>query len=269
MTNLEQSDYLSALLDLKFIPVGFKFLKTKEEFEIFEAQTTKNKTAYCALLKKSMTKGLIKATVKNLNCPGAARALGLMEIPEIFKSGVHGLKMNIYKDVNISKSVASNVIYAKELHYGFVVGPLADFSYNTDVVILLGSPYQAMRVAQSYTYGYGIKKDITLTGNQAFCSELTATPFLNQNINFSMLCSGTRFIAKWDDNTLGIGIYGEFVKKIIEGILGTLNSIEPNAKKKKIIQNLENKKLSLQNIDIKMNENYYLDCYTLNSVKKS
>ena len=269
MTNLQKSDALSALLDLKFVPIGFKFLKTKNEFESFEAQTTKNKTTYCSLLKKSMTKGLIKATVENLNCPGAARALGLMEIPENFKTGIYGYKLNIYKDVTISKFVASNVITIKERSHGFAVGPLSQFTDPVDVVILLGSAYQAMRIAQSYTYGYGIKKDFAMSGNQAFCSELTATPFLNQTINFSMLCAGTRFMAKWDDNTLGMGIYGEFVEKIIDGILGTLNSVEPNVKKKKIMENLADKKLSFPHMNIKLDDNYYLNVYTLNSKKDS
>ena len=77
-----------------------------------------------------------------------------------------------------------------------------------------------------------------------------------------MLCAGTRFMAKWDDNTMGVGIYGDFVEKIIEGIIGTLNSVEPNAKKKKIEANLE--ATSLETIPIRMNENYYLSIYTLN-----
>ncbi|MDD4505172.1 MAG: DUF169 domain-containing protein [Sulfurospirillaceae bacterium] len=262
MNNVEKSHYLSSLLDLKSTVIGFKFLKTQSDFETYPAQKAKNKTTYCAMLKKSMTKGLIKANLENLNCPGAARALGLMEIPEAFKSGVYGLNMNIYKDISVSKFVAATVINQQERSSGFVVGPLADFQDTVDVVIILGNPYQAMRIAQAYTYHCGIKKDFTITGNQAFCSELTATPYLNKNINFSMLCAGTRFMAKWDDNTMGVGIYGDFVEKIIEGIIGTLNSVEPNPKKKKIEANLE--ATSLETIPIRMNENYYLSIYTLN-----
>lgn len=262
MTNAEKSLYLSSLLDLKFPPIGFKFLKTPTDFETYPVEQAKNKTTYCAMLKKYMTKGLIKANLKNLTCPGAARALGLMEIPEAFTSGVYGLNMNIYKDITISKFVAATVINNQERSSGFVVGPLLDFKDDVDVVIVLGNPYQMMRVTQAYTYGFGIKKDFTITGNQAFCSELTATPYLNKNINFSMLCAGTRFMAKWDDNTMGVGIYGDFVEKIIEGIIGTLNSVEPNAKKKKIEANLQAN--SLEAIPIRMNENYYLSVYTLN-----
>lgn len=181
MQNLEKSLYLISLLGLESPPIAFKFLKNETEFNDFKATRTKNKTTYCALLKKSMTKGIIKANLKNLNCPGAARALGLMEIPEKFTSGVYGLNLKIYKDINISKYVAANVINCKEMSSGFSVGKLADFEEDTDVVILLTNSYQTMRLAQAYTYGYGIKKDFVLTGNQAFCSELTATPFLNKN----------------------------------------------------------------------------------------
>lgn len=68
-----------------------------------------------------------------------------------------------------------------------------------------------MRIVQAYTYKYGVHKNITLGGNQGICSECTAVPYENNDLNISTLCSGTRFfvngmnvIWEWDFHLISL-----------------------------------------------------------------
>ena len=41
---------------------------------------------------------------------------------------------------------------------------------------------------------------------QALCEECTTRPFESNEVNISMLCSGTRCVAQWQKDELRIGI---------------------------------------------------------------
>lgn len=91
-----------------------------------------------------------------------------------------------------------------------------------------------MRVLKGYTYHHGVIKQVHLSGNQAFCSECTATPYIHQELNLSVLCSGTRYIAKWDDQQMAIGVPPGQMEAVVDGILKTMNKTETDEKKAEI-----------------------------------
>lgn len=75
-----------------------------------------------------------------------------------------------------------------------------------------------------------------MTGNQAFCSELTATPYLLDDINFSTLCSGTRHICNWSDHEVAVGIPYNRLPLVVDGLFETLPETEPVKKKEAILE---------------------------------
>jgi hypothetical protein len=82
---------------------------------------------------------------------------------------------------------------------------------------------------------------------------------MNQ-INISMMCSGTRHVAQWEKSEMGIGLPFHQFSMIVDGILNTINPMERNADKKRIKQELEENQLS-DLLDIEMNKNYYTNAY--------
>ncbi len=261
MNTNKMSKYLVTLLDLELQPLGVKFLFDDEEYTNYECEEVNGRAIYCVLLKNSLTKGLQKATIKNISCPGAARALGLMKCPEDFVAGKYGENLGLYKNRTISKYVANNIVYCSHNVKGFVVGKLEDFVQDPDVCILISNPYQTMRLSQAYTYNEGIKKDFSFSGNQAFCSELTAIPYENNTINISMLCSGTRAMAKWQEDKMGFGAPYHLLKDIINGLKCTVTPIESNEKKQRIAELM--KENSIEDIEFEFDKNYYRGVYTL------
>lgn len=264
METNKKTELLSSLLDLEREPIAVKFLINDDDFNGFDCDEVKGRMTYCLMVKKAMSSGLMmKATIKNINCPGAARALGLMEISDDFKSGEYGRNLNIYKNQLISKKVANEITFCNHKVRGFAVGPLKNFKQDPDVVLMVINPYRAMRIVQAHTFNNGIHKNFTISGNQAYCSELTAVPYEKNAINLSLFCSGTRAVGGWDESEMGVGFPFHFIDDIIEGLVGTLNAVEPNNKKEKISENLEEADLDSVDIEIRLNENYYRNVYNL------
>ena len=94
-----------------------------------------------------------------------------------------------------------------------------------------------MRLLQGYGFEHGVLKHCSISGNQAFCSELTAEPFTNGTINVSMLCSGTRFWCGWNKDEMGIGMPYSIFEKVVDGVCSTMNATEPLIDKLRIHEN--------------------------------
>lgn len=264
MSIREKTNLLSSLLDLERSPIAVKFLVNDDDYNNFKCDEVKGRMTYCLMVKKAITSGItMKATIKNINCPGAARALGLMEISDDFKSGEYGRNLNIYKNLLISKKVANEITFCNHKVRGFAVGPLSEFEEDPDVVLMVVTPYIAMRIVQAHTFNNGIHNNFTISGNQAYCSELTAVPYVKNTINLSLLCSGTRAVGGWDEGEMGVGFPFHFLNDIIGGVIGTLNAVEPNNKKELISKSLEGNNVNSDGIEIRLNENYYRNVYTL------
>ena len=118
--------------------------------------------------------------------------------------------------------------------YGVMVKPVEEYEEEPDVVLVVTNPYNGMRIMQAYTHVFGFNTAFKMAGNQAICSECTAFPFESNDINVSLLCSGTRFKAKWQDEEIAIGFpFNQFLP-IVRGLYATLDPIEPNEKKAEI-----------------------------------
>ena len=235
--------------------VGVKFLFTEEEFLQAEAKRISGKIHYCVMAKSAMAGNSIKAAAENFGCPGSARALGIMEPEEFFRSGRHYVRLGLYRDLTTAKQIRNNMTLCEHKAYGVVLKPLEEFSEEPDIVLIVADSYNSMRIVQGYTYSYGIYSSFKMSGNQAICSECTAYPFESNNINISVLCAGTRDAAGWTVDELGIGIpYNRFTA-VIEGVYQTINPIEPNCNKEQIEEKL--KKNGFSDLAIEFDKNYF------------
>ena len=249
---------VKALLGLKREPVGVKFLFDAEQFDGSDAVRQKGKGTYCNMIRRAAAGEEIKADAEGFACLAGARALGIVPSDDFVDSGRHYARHGLYKSLCLSKSVQKDITFIDHKAYGVEIRPLSKFRESPDIVILVLNPYQAMRVVQAYTYNFGVHKEFRLGGNQAFCSECTATPYESCGINLSLLCSGTRAVARWEDDDLAVGMAFDKFSGVAEGLLKTLNAVEPDKKKKEIAQRGEEGSLDL---DIEYGKNYYSGLY--------
>lgn len=251
---------LTVLLELKRKPVGIKFIKTEEEFREADGQEPRDGLAYCTTVAKAGEGRSFKLDVGHNRCAAASTALGMLPVSEYRYSGKMHADLKVYKDLEVSKSVAHDMIYCQESNVGVLIKPLSWYkNEEPDIVIVITQPKWAMRMIQGYAYNFGQLKNIKMAGMCAVCQECTSYPWVMKQPNISMLCAGTRCIGRWDENELGIGIPADMLGDIIDGIWNTIDPMEPKKVKEKLIKELKEAGLEVPEIDL--NKNYYSHAY--------
>ncbi|HEX2965688.1 MAG TPA: DUF169 domain-containing protein [Syntrophorhabdaceae bacterium] len=225
---------LYCVLNLKQKIVGVKFLFDAQEFAKAKARPLKRKMAYCVMVRSALTGKSLKATTENFGCMGGARALGAIDLDETSLSGRFYNRLGLYQDLSTSKNVQQTMTFCQHKLYGVMVKPLEEYNDEPDVVLTVTTPYNAMRVIQAYTHVSGYKTSFKIAGNQAICSECTAYPFESNDINVSLLCSGTRYKAGWGDDEMAVGFPFNLLFSIVKGLYATLDMVEPDEKKAEI-----------------------------------
>jgi len=246
-----------ALLELERKIVGVKLAKSKEEFQRFEAKEIASPLAYCVAVKIAMMGTAIKFTKEKSGCGGSTRALGLAIPSKGFYDGTEGCKLGLYENEKIAATVSAKMKLCPADTYGVIVKPLDLFEEEPNLVLMVSNSKNVMRIIQGYTYVFGMQPKFNLTGNQAMCVECSSYPLMTDDINISLFCSGTRFLAKWKDTEVAVGMPYHKFSKVIEGVRLTVNAVEMDKRKEEIKQELE--KLDYEGNDIIFNHTYYLD----------
>ncbi len=243
--------------------VGVKFLYSKKKFDAADAKQLAHFLPYCVMVKSAASGASLKASKENFGCPDGAISLGIYDPikdgfedkePGFFISGKRYSEPGVYKDLATSKKTMRNIVILKKRAYGIMLKPLEEFAENPDVVIIISNPFNMMRLVQGYSYEYGTFSKYRLAGNQAICSESTAYPLINNDINVSLLCSGTRQNSKWQDSEMSMGMpYGKFAP-IVNGLYQTINPLVRDEDKARIEANM--KATNQEIIKIEYGENY-------------
>ena len=253
-------DLIESYLDLDRKPVGVKFFFDKEEFEKFEIPQKDRKVTYCNSVQLASKGHSMKLAKENQACPNGSMALNMSAIPEPIKNGKGRFSKNIYKDVETSKSINDEMLFLKEEPAGIVVMPLENYKEDPDVVIVVSKAYNVMRIIQGNGYFNGYSNNLKTVGLQALCHDLTTYVYNTQDINITLLCPGTRLVADWQIDEIGIGIPFDKWNDVVEGVKETTNPFERNKKKEDIKERLKERKLDSS--EIKVNENYDDGSYT-------
>ena len=155
--------------------------------------------------------------------------------------------------------MVDHIVILDDKIYGVMLEPLEYFNDSPDVVIIIANSYNTMRILQGYGYEYGTFSNFRLAGMQALCSETTAYPFKNKNINISMMCAGTRQNCKWGRDEISIGFPFDRFAAIVNGVNMTINPLERDGDKKRIEENM--KRTGKNVVVIEYGKNYDTDCY--------
>ena len=246
---------ISGLLELQRKVVGIKLVRSEVEYSAYEAIEVVKPLRYCVAVKSAMAGHSIKLSRQTAGCAGGNRALGLIDPPPQFFNGTHGRKMGLYTNETIASSVATSVPICSPDIYGVVIKPIELFEADPDVVLIVAFPRTIMRILQGYTYHFGLAEGMHMSGNQAVCVECTVTPIKTGNMNVSMLCSGTRYSARWKDTECMAGISFQRFYGTVQGIESTVNAVESDDRKKKIEESLGSSK-NLE-IEIEYGKTYY------------
>ncbi|MFA7533193.1 MAG: DUF169 domain-containing protein [Tissierellaceae bacterium] len=259
--NIKSSvNLIESYLELNRKPVGIKFFFDKYEFLNFHVPQRERRVTYCNSVQLASKGVSMKLTKDNQACPNGAMALKMREIPEPMASGQVRFSRNIYCSLDISKSITDEMLFLKEEPVGISVMPLENYDVNPDVVVVVSNPYNIMRFIQGHGHFNGYTSNLRTVGLQAVCQDLTTYPYNTKDINITFLCPGTRLVADWQPNEIGIGIPFEKWFEIVEGVGETVNPFERNKQKETIVKRLQERELDASGI--RFNENYDDGTYT-------
>lgn len=255
------AERLDILLELPRKPVGIRFLLTQDDFDNCEATALAGGMPYCTAVRWATMGRNCKMDADHCACFAASRALGLAPVPEDAISGSRHAKLGVYENLGVSRAVARDMVYCAHRCIGVEIRPLAEFeTLPPDIVILVSTPYNIMRVVQGYAYHHGQLTNVKVAGMCAICQECTSYPHERNMPNLSMLCSGTRCVAQWGKEEMAVGIPYHYLGRILSGLQQTVNPIEPNPDKQRIKDRLSDSGLDGEP-DIVFGHNYYTNAY--------
>ncbi|MFV0519124.1 MAG: DUF169 domain-containing protein [Lachnospirales bacterium] len=255
MTLNESAKWLDILLQLERRPVGIKFLLTKEDYDAFNAPENKNKMSYCTVVRRAGDGTSQKIHRGHSACLGGAVAVGLEKPNQDYISGKRRMDLGTYSNLGICRNVSKNMVFCEHTTYGIAVMPLEAYETEPDVVIIITNPFNAMRIIQGYTYKNGHASNIKLSGMSAICQECTSLPYEENQINISLLCSGTRMLAQWKKDEMAIGMPYRLYVDSIDGMINTVNPLERNLEKQQISEKLISENLT-DMLEVVFNKNY-------------
>ncbi len=256
MNSFQQISFeLESLLVLTRGVVGVKMLTSQSLTRNYSGVIPKKPLSYCNAVKGASLGKEIILTKETSGCPGSSRALGFVDARQEYFEGKSGFSLGLFKDVQVASKVAMQTPIFKHDMQAIVIKPLSKFESEPDVVMVFSNSREMMRLVQGYTFQFGLNGNFNISGNQALCVEATMTPFAKKDLNISLLCSGTRYKAKWGENELVAGFPFEMSKDIVDGLKGTVNAVEQDERKKEIEDRLA--KENLLDFEIEYGKTYY------------
>ena len=236
MDNL-QITRVSKALGLENKILGLRFLVLEKEYKDSSAKE-KDGLSLCSLVKLACQGESVKCNASTLGCDDAAYAMGLKEVPEYVYSGRKEYEDRKYLSKSIAFQVQNEKKYIPQKIYGAIISPLEEIE-NPDLVIVIATAKDMMRLTQGYSRYYGVNKNLLSIGVQGICSELVSKPFMNNDLNVSLLSNCCRKLTDFSAGCMGASFPIHLAENIFKGILETVNLTENNIPKKKILERLD------------------------------
>ncbi|EEA84095.1 DUF169 domain-containing protein [Peptacetobacter hiranonis] len=236
MDNL-QITRVSKALGLENKILGLRFLVLEKEYNDSLAEEHEG-LSLCSLVKLACRGKSVKCNASTIGCDDAAYAMGLKEVPEYVYSGRKEYEDRKYLSKSIAFQVQNEKKYIPQKIYGAIISPLEEIE-NPDLVIVIATAKDMMRLTQGYSRYYGVNKNLLSIGVQGICSELVSKPFMNNDLNVSLLSNCCRKLTDFSAGCMGASFPIHLVENIFRGILETVNLTENNIPKKKILERLD------------------------------
>ena len=236
MDNL-QITRVSKALGLENKILGLRFLVLEKEYNDSLAEEHEG-LSLCSLVKLACRGKSVKCNASTIGCDDAAYAMGLKEVPEYVYSGRKEYEDRKYLSKSIAFQVQNEKKYIPHKIYGAIISPLEEIE-NSDLVIVIATAKDMMRLTQGYSRYYGVNKNLLSIGVQGICSELVSKPFMNNDLNVSLLSNCCRKLTDFSAGCMGASFPIHLAENIFKGILETVNLTENNIPKKKILERLD------------------------------
>jgi uncharacterized protein (DUF169 family) len=215
----EISETLKKALSLSGSPVAVKFARSREEVPAGIPEA-KEVVRHCQMVNMARRDGAIfYAPADKHQCNGGAWALGLKEILPVLQSGEHYFRLGKFESIPACRRTMDRIPHLRAGEtYATVYAPLEKTPLDPDIVIIVTTPRNMLKLAQATLFRLGGRLTPAMAGIQSVCSDATAQPYLTGKANFSLGCDGSRKFSGIVDEEMVMGFPVELLAELGEAI---------------------------------------------------
>ncbi|MBA4320863.1 MAG: hypothetical protein C0412_20935 [Flavobacterium sp.] len=205
-SNQSASKLLKKAYQLKYFPVGIKFVQKGEE--IFNLQKAKQKNTICAFIKIAAQGKSFYLDKNCISCPGGLKWLGFHS--KFTKSFLYPLFLGEIEKVKGSSKIVKRFIETlpkpprEGLYEKLFFAPLQKCQFEPDVVVLITTPRHTYRIIVT-TYLDDCRL-VKITPLCAACHGAISIPFTTGELNISMIDPISREFGKYQEEDILVGV---------------------------------------------------------------
>jgi uncharacterized protein (DUF169 family) len=186
------SHELKSLLGLKGSPVAVKLVKSAAEIPQGYSKVPE-KSRHCQFVQDARLKGMKGYATKDEHlCKGGAGVLGIEPIPASVANGNTYYKLGNFKTEEGALETVTAIPKSSEQHYASVYSPLETAEFEPDVVVIIATPRQALRLTQAYLNAKGGRFTGDFSGIQSVCADAVVAVRERGVPNMTLGCNGSR-----------------------------------------------------------------------------
>jgi len=209
---------LKERLGLEKSPVAIKFILREEDIPEGIEKIDEN-IRHCEMVQRAAQGEIFYATAEEQMCKGGASAIGLMETPEKIKTGEFYQSLGRFKSLGSAKRTMESIPKIDPMMKAIIYAPLEEAKFDPDVIVVIGNPAQAMKLAQAMVYTRGGRVEASFSGIQSICADAVAGPFVNNAANITLGCSGSRQYAGIKEDEVIVGMNGENIGCVVTALI--------------------------------------------------
>ncbi|MBR3140069.1 MAG: DUF169 domain-containing protein [Methanobrevibacter sp.] len=221
MTTLDKNKKYCKIIESKIKldakPVAMKLIKTEKDLPE-GIDLIDEKIRHCEMVRKASLGSTFYSTLEQQQCLGGAGAIGLRDMPPKLANGEKYFSLGRFQDLETAKKLTSKLSIIEDIHWGIIYAPLDDADFEADVIEIITEPVGGMKLAQSIVYKTGEKINPSFAGIQSLCGDAFANPYINDGVNFTLGCDGSRKSADIKDEEMAVGISKAKIEEVINGL---------------------------------------------------
>lgn len=206
------------LLGLKGSPVAVKLAKTPADVPAGYHKVAE-KSRHCQFVQDARLKGMKGyATVEEHTCKGGAGVMGIEPIPDSVAGGSMYHKLGNFRTAEGALETVSAIPKVEESYYASVYSPLETAEFDPDVVVIIATPRQALRLTQAYLHESGGRVSSDYSGIQSLCADAVVAVKERGVPNMTLGCNGSRKNSGIADEEVILGIPPKNLGAMVEAL---------------------------------------------------
>ncbi len=209
---------LQELLGLKGSPVAVKLAKTPADVPTGYPKVAE-KSRHCQFVQDARLRGTKGYATRDEHlCKGGAGVMGIEPLPEAVANGSMYHTLGNFKTAEGALETVAAIPKCTGESYASVYSPLESAEFEPDVVVIVATPRQALRLSQAYLYATGGRISSDYSGIQSLCADAVVAVKERGVPNMTLGCNGSRKNSGIAEDEVILGIPPKDLPGIVEAL---------------------------------------------------